>query len=239
MNTWLHAQDDYAALINSKDWDSLYLREHGLIPNILRMLGKCSAKTVLDAGTGTGWLFEHLCVKEAHACDLVQPKNLPEHVEFRQNDVCTLSYQDEKFDAIVASLLLMFCPELHQVLNELHRVCRPNGSLIVSLVHPYFYRTGTVTPHGSFLMDQDLSGEKQLKIRIGEEVGPLAYFYRPYPMYLNELAQAGWGIQETNDWFIDMHEYAEYHKMGIKSNIRRSGAIPLYCFIKATKTQKD
>lgn len=235
MNTWVQAQEDYAALISSKDWDSQYLRERGLIPNILRMLGRCNDKTILDAGTGTGWLFEHLCAKEAHACDLVQPRDLPQHVEFRQNNVCTLSYPDEQFDAIVASLLLMFCPALEKVLNEFNRVCRRNGALIVSLVHPYFYRTGAVISRGLFLLEHDLSVEKQLEIRIGETVGPLAYFYRPYPMYLNALVEAGWQIQETNDWFIDMQEYTEYCKMGAKSNIRRSGAVPLYSFIRATK----
>lgn len=236
MSTWFHAKDDYAALINSKDWDSRYLRERGLIPNILRMLGQCSGKTILDAGTGTGWLYEHLHPEEAHACDLVRPKGLPEHVEFRQNDVCTLSYDNEHFDTIVASLLLMFCPELGKVLAEFNRVCRRDGSLVVSLVHPYFYRTGVVTSQGSFMLEHDLSVEKRLQIRIGETVGPLIYFYRPYPIYLNSLVEAGWRIEETKDWFIDMEEYADYCKIGTKSKVRRSGSAPLYSFIRATKT---
>ena len=237
MNTWLDAQDDYAALINSDDWDSRYLRERGLIPNILGMLGECSGKTILDAGTGTGWLFEHLHLhpEEAHACDLVRPKGLPEYVEFRQDDVQTLSYHGEHFDAIVASLLLMFCPELGKVLNEFNRVCRHDASLIISLVHPYFYRTGVVTSQGLFVLEHDLSVKRMLQIRIGEAVGPLTYFYRPYPMYLNALVEAGWRIEETIDWFIDMEEYLDYRSLGKNSNVRRSGATPLYNFIRATK----
>ena len=236
MKDWLQAQDDYAALINSRDWDSRYLRERGLIPNILRLLGQCGQKTILDAGTGTGWLFEHLYPKEAHACDLVEPKYLPKHVEFRQSDVHALSYDTEQFDGIVASLLLMFCPELGRVLREFNRVCRCGGSLIVSLVHPYFYRTGIVTSRGLFTLEHDLSVEKEFQIRIGETVGPLTYFYRPYPKYLNTLIETGWRIEETNDWFIDMEEYVNYCNAGAKSNVYRSGGLPLYSFIRATKT---
>ena len=235
MNTWIKTQENYAALINSKQWDSRYLREKGLIPNILRMLGQCREKTVLDAGTGTGWLFERLDTAEAHACDLARPKDLPDHVEFRQDDVSSLSYEDEYFDAIVASLLLMFCPALEKVLNEFNRVCRREGAIIISLVHPYFYRTGVVTPRGRFILEHNLSVEKKLQIRIGETVGPLVYFYRPYPAYLNALVEAGWRIEETKDWFIEMEEYAAHSRAGTRSKIHRTGAVPLYSFIKATK----
>ena len=235
MNTWIKTQEDYAALINSKHWDSRYLREEGLIPNILRMLGQCREKTVLDAGTGTGWLFERLETAEAHACDLVQPKDLPDHVEFRQNDVSGLSYEDDYFDTIVASLLLMFCPALGKVLKEFYRVCRREGAIIISLVHPYFYRTGVVTPEGGFTLGHDLSEEKTFQIRIGETVGPLIYFYRPYPAYLNALVDAGWRIEETKDWFIEMEEYTARSRAGTRSRVHRTGAVPLYSFVRATK----
>ena len=235
MNTWAEAQHDYAALISSKQWDSRYLRERGLIPNILCMSGQCREKTILDAGTGTGWLFEHLDPAEAHACDLVRPKGLPSHVQFRQNDVSNLSYEDNYFDVIFASLLLMFCPALGKVLNEFSRVCRKEGVIIISLVHPYFYRTGVVTPQGQFTLEKDLSVEQTLQIRIGETVGPLSYFYRPFPAYLNALVEAGWRIEETKDWFIEMKEYTDHSRAGTGSKVHRTGAVPLYSFIRATK----
>lgn len=235
MSTWVAAHDDYAALINSKQRDSRYLREKGLIPNILRMSGQCRGKTILDAGTGTGWLFGHLDPSEAHACDLVWPKGLPDSVQFRQNDVSDLSYEDNYFDVIFASLLLMFCPVLGKVLKEFGRVCRPDGAIIISLVHPYFYRTGAVNPEGRFTLEQDLSVEKTFQIRIGETVGPLTYFYRPYPVYLNALVEAGWRIEETRDWFIEMEEYADHSRAGARSKVHRTGTVPQYSFIKATK----
>ena len=235
MIMWTKVSKEYRNLIGSEDWDSRYLRERGLIPNVLDLVGDCHGKTVLDAGTGTGWLFEHIRPKEAHACDLVRPERLPEGVEFAQDDVHSLSYADNQFDLVVASLLLIYSRDLRKVLQEFHRVSRGGAQLVLSLMHPYFYRTGEIMPDGRFLLTEDLSRERQFDFRIGESVGPFKYFYRPLPIYLNALIETGWGIKETRDWFIDMNEYAERRSEGVKSNLQRSGKIPLYSFIKASK----
>ena len=150
MVEWTEASSDYIDLIRSEDWDSRYLRERGLIPNVLDLLGTCDGDTVLDAGTGTGCLFEHIRPKNAHASDLVRPEDISGHVEFWQGDVCSMDYEDDFFDAIVASLLLMFCEDFRTILREFHRVSKHGGCLVVSLVHPYFYRTGSVMPDGRF-----------------------------------------------------------------------------------------
>ena len=275
MSSWTKAQEDYANLINSVDHDSRYLRERGVIPNVLELVGMCSGATVLDAGTGTGWIFDYISPQSAHAVDLVKPKTLPEWVEFRQNDVSRLSYSDEGFDIIIGCLLLMFCPDLNSVLKEFQRVAKPSGRLILALTHPYFYRTGRVLPNGQFLLEKPLSIEHEFDLRIGGLVGPLRYFYRPMPTYFNGLVQTGWkivetvpirlaqtptirsmlpgstqlltppylvgvcdnriGTVETRDWFIEMDDYIQHHKSCDISRSARSGTVPLYSFIKATK----
>lgn len=235
MTTWIEAREGYDCLVNSSDWDARFLRERGLVPNVLGLLGECKGKTVLDAGTGTGWLFEHIHPEICHACDLVRPECLPSYVQFRQVDVCRSGYENNVFDVIVASLLLMFCAELGIVLREFYRMSKCEASLIISLVHPYFYRTGKVLSDGNFLMDKDLSNEFDFEVRIGEAMRPVTYFYRPYPVYLNALIDAGWRISETKDWFVDMEEYRRRRSAGMRSNILRSGAVPLYSFIKVTK----
>lgn len=235
MSTWTDAQRDYARLISSADQDSRFLREQGLIPNVLELLGACTESTVLDAGTGTGWLFERTFPREAHAVDLVEPAQLPARVEFRKESVVSLTYPEDKFDAIVASMLLMFCEELTTVAKEFYRVAAPGGIIVISLTHPYFYRTGEVNADGTFALKRPLAEEDQFDIKIGETVGPLKYYYRPLPVYYNALLQANWQITETRDWFIESKDYSRFLKLGGRSKLFRSATIPLYTFIRATK----
>ena len=236
MATWQQSARAYGGLIEDVSWDSLYLRERGLKPNILDLIGKCDGSTLLDAGAGTCWLFDQINPAAAFACDIVVPKELPRAVEFSQQNVEKLSYPKESFDVIVASLLLMFCKRLDVVSDELHRVCRTGGKLVVALTHPYFYRTGDVTETGDFLLTQDLSQPKEIELNIGGKVGPLAYYYRPMPAYLNQLMKSGWRVTEVRDWFIDLDEFGGRVEQGMNSEIRRSGRIPLYSFITYGKT---
>ena len=233
---WSDRWKKYKELIGSSDWDSIYLRERGLIPGILELIGDCRDKIVLDAGTGTGWLFGHIHPKEAHACDLVEPVDVAEHVAFRQEDVSCLSYGACQFDLVVASLLLMYCKDLTQILKEFHRVCKKEGELVLSVMHPYFYRTGEVLQDGRFTISEDLSREREFEFHIAGSVGPFIYFYRPLPVYINALIDAGWIICHVDDWFIDIEEYRSLREQGVKSNLERSGKVPLYNFIKAKRT---
>ena len=232
---WSDRWKKYKELIGSPDWDSNYLRERGLIPGILALVGDCRDKIVLDAGTGTGWLFEHIHPKEAHACDLVEPVEVTPHVTFRQEDVGCLSYKACQFDLVVASLLLMYCKDLPKILDEFHRVCKPEGELVLSLMHPYFYRTGEVVEDGRFTITEDLSREREFEFHIAGSVGPFIYFYRPLPVYINALIDAGWLICQVNDWFIDIEEYRVLKEQGVKSRLERSGKVPLYSFVRAKR----
>jgi SAM-dependent methyltransferase len=227
-HAWSLRAGAYRDLISDPEQDSRFLRESGLLPNILDMVGACRHATLLDAGTGTGWLFDYIKPKKAHACDLVRPIRLRSHVEFRQENVNALSYRDGTFDIIVASLLLIYCKDLVAVCQELRRVAKRRGAkLVISLMHPYFYRTGEVTNDGNFVITQNLSNPMSFPLKIAEKVGPFEYFYRPFPDYFNALTKTGWTIVEVKDWFIDMSRYPE----GLTSGVRRSGSIPLFTFL--------
>lgn len=232
---WQKYAQEYKGLIENSERDSMFLREEGLKPNILDLIGDCKNATILDAGTGTSWLFESVRPKSAYACDIVVPAKSPENVNFSQQSVESLTYEDNTFDIVVASLLLMFCERLDAVCTELFRVCRSSGHLVVALTHPYFYRTGEVTASGDFLLTQDLSRPFEMTVKIGGKVGPLPYYYRPFPEYLNQLIKAGWNIVEVRDWFVNTARHKELVAAGMKSEIRRSGHVPLYSFIKCEK----
>jgi SAM-dependent methyltransferase len=224
-----HAIEDYQDLIADPNRDSKFIRDSGLLPNVLDLIGECRDASLLDAGTGSGWLFNHISPKTACACDIIRPANLPPEVEFRQEDVAGLSYESGQFDTIVASLLLIYCKDLLKVCREFRRISRPhNGKLVVALMHPYFYRTGHVASDGSFTITRDLSRSSSFALTIAEEVGPFEYFYRPLPDYLNALIKTGWIISEVRDWFINMNDHAS---AGAATKVGRTGSIPLFTFI--------
>jgi len=234
-NAWQENAGAYRCLIQDSELDSKFIREAGLIPNLVSMIGSCHDATLLDAGCGSAWLAERISPARAFACDLVAPESLPSNVAFSIEDVHALSYPTGMFDVVVASLLLFYCEDLQAACNELYRVSKADSKLIVSLMHPYFYRTGSVEPKGEYRISADLSAPFAMTFKIGERVGPLVYHYRPLPAYVNALVRSGWQITEMRDWCIDMHQYRKQAGSGMKSRVRRTGLVPLFNFIKCQR----
>ena len=105
----------------------------------------------------------------------------------------------------------------------------------MSLVHPYFYRTGHANDDESFTITQPLSrGGVTAGHKIGSRVGPLDYCRHRMDDYFNALTEGGWLIKEVRDWFIDMDDYRE--NCGAKTTeVRRTGHVPLYLFIECAR----
>lgn len=228
--SWERSSDEYRALVDDPGWDSMLLRKQGLVPNVVSLVGDCSDSSLVDVGTGTGWLFAHVAPREACACDIADAPALPAGIEFEKCDAHDLPYRTGRFDVVVASLLLMFCRDLDAVCAELRRVAADDGRLVVSLVHPYFYRTGIVDDEGHFVLTERLSGATTREIQIAERMQPVPYYYRPLPEYLNALIRAGWSIRHVKDWFIDMDAYRSASP-DVRSNVGRTGEAPLYTFL--------
>ena len=53
------------------------------------------------------------------------------NVTFEQGNILALRYPDERFDVVVAANVIHLLEEPHRALEELNRVCRPGGRLII------------------------------------------------------------------------------------------------------------
>lgn len=101
---------------------------------------------VLDFGCGTGNLSRHLARSgyDVDACDvsaamIAEARRLDGgsvRWSVLGGETAALPYADAAFDAVVASSVLEYVPDLERVLVELARVTRPGGVLLVTVPDP-------------------------------------------------------------------------------------------------------
>jgi len=232
---WQESFTAYKALIRDPHLDSDYLRRTGLQPHLIDLVGDVRNAHVLDAGCGTGWLFDSIDPLRGAECDLILPAQRRDgKIRSQCQDVRALTYDDDSFDVVVSSLVLMWVDDLLSAMQEAFRVTRPGGRLIVSIMHPYFHTHGYTLHDGSFLIDGSLGEPTQREVMISGVVGPLTYYARPLVDYYNAAVQAGWRLMLFRDHFIDMDRYRT-EAAGLRSLARRTDKVPLFTFFVAHK----
>ena len=111
------------------------------------LLRRMKFHRVLDAATGTGRYAIYLAGqgKQVAAIDgnermlaiareKARARQLP--IEFRQENLSNLSFENASFDLVICALALCHVADLGPPCRELVRVLRPSGRLIISDLHP-------------------------------------------------------------------------------------------------------
>ena len=125
-------------------------REQFIMPHMLRYLGDVKGKQILDLGCGEGGYARALAQKGADmtcvdcsaraiqvAAELAQKAGLAIRHEIRNsNDL--FGVEDEAFDIVLCSMMLMDCEDLDGTLREVVRVLKRGGQLFASVLHPCF-----------------------------------------------------------------------------------------------------
>jgi malonyl-CoA O-methyltransferase len=115
-------------------------------PLLAQLLGDVRGLAVADIGCGTGRHALRLAAAGARvsAVDFseemlrrARAKPAAETVTFRAHDLTEpLPFADHSFDRVVCGLVLDHIPNLTALFSEMRRVCRPDGFVIVSTMHP-------------------------------------------------------------------------------------------------------
>jgi ubiquinone/menaquinone biosynthesis C-methylase UbiE len=115
-------------------------------PATIALLGDVSGRRVLEVGCGAGlltsWLVEHDATVTAFDVSDEMVALARNVVDDRATlfvaDLCEpLSFAaDHSFDLVVASLVLHYIRDWHDVFNEFHRVVVASGAVVFSTHHP-------------------------------------------------------------------------------------------------------
>lgn len=229
-NEWTGRLEEYVSHTENDQTESSYLRNQGLIPSLVKLSGFVDGLDILDVGCGSMSLAKHLRGKgHYNSCDVRDFS-----INKSSHKVCALpnlDYETESFDLVICSLVLIWCEDLDACMQELSRVVRSGGKIVISIMTPDYYRTGELGD-SSVLIRDNLTRREKKEIFIGREVGPFSYIRRPYIDYLNSGISAGLSLDGAKEWAIDVDDYKK--RLGSFAQ-NRTGNAPLYSFLRWKK----
>jgi len=168
------------------------------------LLGDIRNKKVLDAGCGDGFFTNELKMLGADISGCDGSNNF---IKIAQNDfdgidfkVCDLTkklpYKSNEFDIVVNSLTLMDIEEIEPFFNECHRILKPNGKLVFSIVHPCFFQADwEKDSEGNRLYKKVVNYYNQNK-QILNFWGETTHYHRPLDYYSRVIKNSGFYIEE-------------------------------------------
>jgi 2-polyprenyl-3-methyl-5-hydroxy-6-metoxy-1,4-benzoquinol methylase len=246
---WQANADVFAQLINEKG--TPHHREI-LNPCIERLMGEVEGCRILDAGCGEGYLSRFYAIKSADVVgvdfspaliEMCQTSPEKTTAKFQVGNLCKLdSLGDASFDIILCNLVLLNLECLNESLHEFHRLLRPKGFLIFSVVHPAFnvYGPGhwelgekdtqSGRRRGKHFVMNEYFLEKEFKVRWKTRIGEgfpqeFSFFHRTIGTYVNTLLQAGFRLTK----------FEEPQPTKDQAFFDRERRIPFFLVIKAEK----
>jgi len=135
------------------------------LTHVVQTLWPSSGEHILDVATGTGWTARSIASFKSRvtavdiADDLLSAaRALSSHIEptinFKLADAEKLPFEDGEFDAVVSTFGVMFAGNHTKAANELSRVCRSGGRIVLATWPPgedsFIARMfGIVAKHGN------------------------------------------------------------------------------------------
>lgn len=118
---------------------------------------------------------------------------------------------EESFDSAVANMALMDISEITPLINALHKLVKPNGYFVFSILHPCFHTpnmreiretevvNGEQITRESIQISKYLTSEAFERFAIKGQPVTHYYFHRPLSVYIRMFSEAGFvldGLEE-------------------------------------------
>jgi len=171
-----------------------------------RGLGDLDGCRVLDVGCGHGWLAGAMAARGAEVSGVDGSASLVEiarrghpEVRFELADLVEglpPALRDGAFDRVVAHMVLMDLPTIAPVLRDVGACLAPQGTFIVTMLHPSFFLQSPVEDPVTGERYRKVTGYLDPEMWWVESFGGHRHYHRPFSEYVNELASAGLTIVE-------------------------------------------
>lgn len=195
--------EQYNGMVNSGGPEGSYR----YILQQLKNLSVLADLRICDIGCGQGELAYRLSELGAKVTGvdlsenlLVYARNRTDQVSWVLDDAMSLyKMEDETFDYVVSSVMLMDVPNHKQVFETAYRILKPNGIMIWVIMHPCFQ-----SPYSYPLGD----GSRKI-IRydsqfwksegVGTIRSTLGAHHRPISQYLNDFLTSGFSLIRVDE----------------------------------------
>ncbi|WP_420386340.1 class I SAM-dependent methyltransferase [Roseivirga sp.] len=142
LDTYNQLAQGYDEQVDHKPHNAYYDR-----PNMLRLIGDCKGKQVLDAGCGPGKYAQELISNGAFVTGFDMSSQMiglaikrnggDGHFFVHDMEEPLSSIKDHTFDTVISALAMDYVEDWNKPLSEFNRVTRPGGRLVISMEHPF------------------------------------------------------------------------------------------------------
>ena len=176
-----------------------------------KLLPDFKGKRVLDLGCGYGWHCIYAMENGASSAvgidishkmlEVAKEKTHFQEVEYRCCAIEDVDLPVESFDIILSSLAFHYIEAYEDLINNLYKMLKPNGTLVFTVEHPVFTAYGTqdwyYNDNGEILhfpLDNYYYEGKRTAVFLGEKV---IKYHRTLTTYLNTLLTNGFIINRV------------------------------------------
>ena len=221
---------DYRTKLNPKGW---FFNEHLEMPSTLELIGNIKGKKVLDYGCGSGIYTKILTKKGAKVKGFdiseemltIARRNNPD-IELKQGSGYNIPF-NEKFDIIVAPLVVHYMKDWSRMFKEMNRVLHKGGIIVFSTGNPVYEVNKNVLVKGKKYKALGIIDYFKEKVFYATWTNPynnkkisVPAYHRTYETVIRTILKNGFEIIDYKDCFptkkskrLFPKEYAKYSMM--------------------------